>query len=251
MPSIYGLVDPRTAQIRYVGKTSVGLTRRLAQHLREAGRGTVTHRHNWLRELAAAGHSPEIVLLEDAEDWQSAERAWIAALPNLTNQRAGGEGVPLEAMQRHADNRRGKKRNPEIGRKISEAKKGQPGRPGSGDHLPHFAGEENNMSKLTDALVVELRRHVKSGGELTSWAENLGVSATAASYAARGKTWQHVNCTESPTPHRARLTEGEVAKIRQQCESGLSQKAVADRFGISPSHVSKIVSRKARLAHVA
>lgn len=74
---IYGLRDPRTDCICYVGKTN-GLLRRLLQHM--ACDGSNAARVAWLAELKAQDMEPEIVVLEecDMETWPGAEIAWIA-----------------------------------------------------------------------------------------------------------------------------------------------------------------------------
>jgi hypothetical protein len=93
---IYGLVDPRTRLIRYVGKSTSGL-RRPRRHRREcAGK---THRERWIAQLRCAGLDYEIAVLEvSPADLALAERWWIAfgrasgwPLTNLTD---GGDGAP-------------------------------------------------------------------------------------------------------------------------------------------------------------
>lgn len=95
---IYGLVDPRDGQVRYVGKT-VEPQQRLYMHLWYATSGrTDTHRDRWLRVLLAAGAEPVMRVLEEVPlgvSWEERERSWIAALPDLTNTARGGEGVDV------------------------------------------------------------------------------------------------------------------------------------------------------------
>lgn len=50
-------------------------------------------------------------------------------------------------------------------------------------------GERQGGHKLTDDGVREIRRRSKAGEPRTTLAQEFGVSATAISYAARGKTW--------------------------------------------------------------
>lgn len=86
---IYGLADPRTGQIRYVGKTTKKLKDRLAGHLSgaRAGRPGVGE---WMRSLTSP---PLIIVLEEEPlSWQEAEKRWIASLPDLVNLHRGGGG---------------------------------------------------------------------------------------------------------------------------------------------------------------
>jgi hypothetical protein len=97
---VYGLRDPRTNEIRYVGKSTSGLGRPKA-HFRESRRGDYdSHKSRWLRQLDAAGLRCEIVVLQacgNDSEAIAAERAWIAMgkpAGTLTNMTDGGEGRP-------------------------------------------------------------------------------------------------------------------------------------------------------------
>lgn len=91
---IYGLVDPHTGLIRYIGKTSYGAERvRLHWSRRSGGR---TYKDNWLRTLS---EECEVEVLEEVskELLCEKERAWIsygreAGWP-LTNLTDGGDGL--------------------------------------------------------------------------------------------------------------------------------------------------------------
>lgn len=94
---IYGLVDPRTGEVRYIGKTVNG-ERRLRSH-RSQMKGDRSHKGAWLRQLRKLGLTFEMNVLEVASPDLLLEResVWIAfgreqgwPLTNLTN---GGEGL--------------------------------------------------------------------------------------------------------------------------------------------------------------
>lgn len=95
---IYGLRDPRTSEIRYVGKSARG-TDRPMEHF-PPPRVDVTYKAIWLRKLLTLGLAPEIVVLEvcdSREALSSREQWWIAigraALgKRFTNATAGGDG---------------------------------------------------------------------------------------------------------------------------------------------------------------
>jgi hypothetical protein len=124
---IYGLVDPRSGQLRYIGKSTSGI-RRVREHSYPSFlKREQTHKTKWIRQLAEQGMTPNAVVVQelpDAEGLYEAERGWIAYFRSmgcpLTNLTDGGEGVPghrVEASTRA---------------KISQALKGHPGFPGSG-----------------------------------------------------------------------------------------------------------------------
>lgn len=140
---IYALSD--ASGIRYVGK-SVDLPKRLERHIQDS---KVCYKTNWIRGLLAKGIQPELLVLEkiansDDKDWQDVERFWISYLRflgcRLTNLDSGGRrGKRLseetkrkmslrirseEVRKLVGDKLRGRKRPPEVGRKISAAKTG-------------------------------------------------------------------------------------------------------------------------------
>lgn len=145
---IYILSDPRTKEIRYVGK-AVDATLRLAVHLANSQRER-NHKANWIKSLAKDGLKPEMEIVEslyetsDAE-WQIQEKWWISYLRfigcRLTNLTAGGEGCA--GLRPSADTRekmsawqRGRKMGPlsaEHKAKISARHKGKPS-PKSAEH---------------------------------------------------------------------------------------------------------------------
>ncbi len=98
---IYGLIDPRNGQLRYVGKSCSGMKRPL-RHFQECElRAWPGHKANWIRQLLALSLKPEVVVLETCgspEELSEAEQFHIAYFrmvgANLTNLTAGGDGIP-------------------------------------------------------------------------------------------------------------------------------------------------------------
>lgn len=93
---IYGLIDPRDGQLRYIGKSGRGTAWRLVRHLADTGRN---YRTNWINSLKKLGLRPTVTIVQEFEDsdilgqaeihWISYFRAMGAKLTNLTS---GGEG---------------------------------------------------------------------------------------------------------------------------------------------------------------
>jgi hypothetical protein len=65
---------------------SINPWRRL-QHISEARTQVSTPKATWLRELAAAGHEPEMRILARSTraDWRTVEDSLVLRYPNLTN----------------------------------------------------------------------------------------------------------------------------------------------------------------------
>lgn len=128
---IYGLYDPRTGEIRYVGKTTLGMYRPKRHGTSWMLVHNKTHRTNWIKSLIANGIRYGIIVLEYCEESMisSRERDWIAWGRNLgwrlTNHTDGGEGVSGyhfndEQKKLIGSYHRGKKMSPEACSKISK-----------------------------------------------------------------------------------------------------------------------------------
>ncbi len=93
--SIYALRDPRSDEVRYIGKTD-DPHRRWRRHKTEQGQ---TPRHKWLQTLQELGLEPILEIIEElpASKWAERERFWIAKYLdqgcNLVNLTAGGNGA--------------------------------------------------------------------------------------------------------------------------------------------------------------
>ena len=107
---IYGLLDPRTGDLRYVGKSVNGLgrpkTHTYPSVLRKEGG---THKANWIRQLQKLRMAPQIIVLEkDVQgDLYEVEQQWIKKMREegwpLTNLTDGGPGT--EGFQHSAKSR--------------------------------------------------------------------------------------------------------------------------------------------------
>lgn len=111
---IYGLKDPNTLEIRYIGQTSQGF-KRPEVHVTKSALKNKTHRSSWIKSILPK--KPIIVVLESCskEDLNSLEIKWIKYAKdnnwNLTNHDSGGSGI------------RGFKHSDETKKKISNASK--------------------------------------------------------------------------------------------------------------------------------
>lgn len=96
--SIYVLKNPDTDEVRYVGKTSKDLTRRLNQHIYDSESENRNKRKNWITKILSQGKIPLIEEIDHCnwEDSQEKEIYWIKYYRdlgvNLVNSTDGGEG---------------------------------------------------------------------------------------------------------------------------------------------------------------
>lgn len=95
---IYTLSDPKTSEIRYVGKTTNPKQRR-HNHSNKA-RDQGTHKRNWIESLRRQGLKPIFEIIDVVIDnWQFWEQYWIQQCKawgfKLTNHTIGGDGLSI------------------------------------------------------------------------------------------------------------------------------------------------------------
>lgn len=107
---IYGLYDPRKKDlIRYVGKTTMSLKKRLQGHIDESRNiKSPTYKKYWIQSLLKENIRPEIKIIEECSEeiWQEREIYWISQFTKLTNTTIGGEdtGIMNVAVIRYTIN---------------------------------------------------------------------------------------------------------------------------------------------------
>lgn len=150
---IYALADPKTREVRYIGKTiNPGI--RINQHRCDKSK---TYRGNWLRSI---NYAFEFIELDQAgENWAEIEQWWIAFFKmmgaNLTNISRGGEGIPgvkrtavtiLKIKEALKGKNLGRSHTEEVKAIISACSKGN--KYGLG-----YKHTDSAKSKMTEALV--------------------------------------------------------------------------------------------------
>lgn len=94
--NIYTLTDPRTNEIRYVGKAN-NITQRYKAHLNRARKHQI-HKKNWIESLKSEGLKPIIDVIDvvPINEWVFWETYWISQIRswgfNLINYTNGGDG---------------------------------------------------------------------------------------------------------------------------------------------------------------
>lgn len=101
MVNIYTLSHPITGEVRYVGKTTQSLKRRLNGHIQKS-KTTSYYVSNWIKTLTNTDLKPNIELLDVVNDfeWEFWEQYWIAQCKawgfKLTNITEGGDHCSRE-----------------------------------------------------------------------------------------------------------------------------------------------------------
>lgn len=110
-------------------------------------------------------------------------------------------------------------------------------------------GSDSPHAKITEDDVKRIFKLAAKGVTQREIAEIYNLSHIAVGYILRGKTWKHVSGKiKKPTTvrnhHRGKLTERDVIRIRQLANSGVSQKMIADYYGLSQGYVSGVINRR-------
>lgn len=190
---IYGLADPFTGDIRYIGK-SIRPKERLRDHCNDR---SVCHRTNWIQSVLAQGDRPHLVILEELPDganWQAVERKWIAYARrshwSLTNSTDGGDGVVNLCAESKAKMLRtwtGRKHRPESlikigaasrGRKKSDASKQVMREKMTGRAITWTDKLSKSVRKLTDEQIQDIRSALDAGVKNKDLAQKYGVHRT-------------------------------------------------------------------------
>lgn len=94
---VYGLFEPDSLEVRYIGKTHMEPRQRLHLHIHGARMGDQTGKAEWIRAILSSGRRPLLIVLDCVayKDWPSAEQRWVEAARDagfaiLNSQGAGG-----------------------------------------------------------------------------------------------------------------------------------------------------------------
>lgn len=209
MACIYALIDLRTDEIRYVGKTDRARKtpkRRLYEHIYEAEHGAKRYVYNWVRQLLSLNLLPIIDVLEEAPDdnWQWYETWWIVYGRvvgwRLTNVTMGGDGLnkPSEETRRKLSDAKSGENNPQFGKPPSEESNRKrsealSGRKHSDEHKRKngeaHRGEKASSAKLTESDVHDIRQMFRDGKKDREIAEIYEVSKGLINNIRHGRKW--------------------------------------------------------------
>lgn len=237
---IYGLIDPRTDAIRYVGKTA-RLKERLYEH--QNGVKKMGHCGDWIQQLLEMNLKPEWTILEEVgpnENWGEREKFWIAYGRklgwSLTNITAGGTGGMLgcrltaEHRAKISAGNLGHPVTPETRMKLSIANRGR---------IPSAA----TLKKISRALKGRKfsRDHRRKIGEANRHRIWTPESRAKASVSAKKRGFL-------PTPKwgekngSSKLTVEKVREIRSRHATGnISYRQLADECGVHKETIYRAV----------
>ncbi len=193
---IYGLVDPKSNELRYVGRSSSGLNRPRMHSRPSSLKANRDYCHFWVEALLKNGLTPEILVLEQFESsadvndrLNDAEVFWIAYFryigARLTNMTTGG-GHPVvceESRIKQSMARKGRKRSPEARANISAGKKGKKFSPTHVENMSRSRLGKKRSQEEKDKISASMKGMQKTEEHL----RNLAVAAKTRKYTPEGK----------------------------------------------------------------
>lgn len=118
----------------------------------------------------------------------------------------------------------------------------------------HLSGERSPLARLTEDGVRTIRSLAASGVSQKEIARQFGISPMQIGRIVLGTRWQHLLSPEEVEAVRSRkieprnkLSKQNVAEIKRMFAVGISQRRIAEFFGIVQGHVSRIVTGKQRV----
>lgn len=253
--SIYGLVDPETGLLRYVGQ-AVEPEKRLRQHLAPWNLERRSWKNSWLKSLGQRSLEPKLEILQvvPAAEADNAERWWIAAWkPSgwLTNGTDGGDGLRNPSAE--VRGRIGwRKFDAGAAKEIRE-------RFAAGETTVELA-DEFGVGRHTIGNVVRGKTWPNAGGPITEAIRRRvpPQALEAAREATLGKQrsdevrkkigdanrGQVRPSMQGELHHQAKLTVSEVLRIRERAEQGESFVDLGHAYGVSRVTIRQIVLRE-------
>lgn len=269
---IYGLIDPLTNELRYVGKTHSSLRRRFDSHLSNARKGVRQPSACWIRSLLKKERRPEIFVIEECaeSDWEEAEQFWIAYFRSLgarlLNLSIGGGAGALgyratpETSLRMSIAAFGRPVSAETRAKIGAANRGRVHTDATRTkNSLAKRGEKGSRAKLVEKDVLAVRALRAAGYTGSQVAAVFGVTKQSVDAIHHRQTWAHVPEKEAdvsaiivPPIHRlrgssvgtAKLDEIRVAEIRRRLALGEKGTMLANEYGVTDTQISAIKHRR-------
>lgn len=220
--------------IRYVGQTTIGVDRRLREHIKRAKSAVKpVHRDNWIMSVIRSGGAINVVVLQENAVWNESEREWIERLrqsSKLVNATAGGEGMlgaPAELRERISRAVKSLWLSEDYRSKAAGSRKGAPwseAQKKARSSVPAFVRSDRAR-----------RGRLKVPGERRSEISSL---AALAGWAAR----REKGTDRGQSVNSAKLSDSQVSEIRMRRAQGEPASRIAVEFGMSVGAICKVVN---------
>jgi len=250
---IYGLFDPRSEALRYIGQTTKDPEERLMCHLCPSSLKQHSHVARWKKGLMKRGLQPLVLTLDVAlsqEELDRLEVGWIAKCRSegrrLTNLSDGGNGpwgheVSAETRAKISRAQKGVPRpkpSAATRRKMSAAQKGRCHNPP--EHYQRLADQKRGESRSA-----ETRAKISVAKQANPSRHRAGTRHTEEAKA-------RVSCNRRGKhmgdAHHNRRHDISTEVILQRLAEGLTKVAVARELNVSPTFIHRRIAEARRLA---
>jgi len=241
---VYGLIDPISKELRYVGKTN-NLKVRYRDHINKLYERN--YKSNWIKSLISKNNKPEMVVLETHEDESECFAAEIRLIEyfksigsNLTNLTSGGEGT---SGSKHSQETKDKLSLMHIGMKHTEETKEKLRAINTGKK----ATQETKDKMSNRIITLETRKLLSeklSGINNPNYGkkpseDTLKLISTNRKLAA---TEESIKKIVENNPNR-KLSSDQISEIRSMYSTGkFTQKELSIKYDVNQAHISKIVN---------
>ena len=248
---IYGLHDPVTGELRYIGQTVKSVSQRLATHLSPSSLRRHSYLYRWLKGLVERGLKPSWSQIAEAEDQTELDllevlsiaeaRASGTRLVNLSNGGGGRAGyVPsTEEREKIAVKQRGvprKKHTPEWRARMAKVMAGR--RTNTPEHMEHLRQMKLGVPRSpgTKAKISEAKKGCSS--------HMMGKHHTAVTKAriSANRTGRLLGATHHQYRH-----DISTADILERLGQGATKVAIARELGVSPTFVHRRLAQALRV----
>jgi len=244
---IYALTDPKTEEVRYIGKTLRDLPERYTEHIGAAEQGARGYKYDWIRNLLSKGLEPGLSVLEivfTPNDWQEREKWWIAFARGLgyrlTNVCDGGEGIRLFGEDnpfyghKHTIESRHKMSEAQLGHPVSEETRRKIGDIHRGREISKETRYRMSVAHRRENLSLETRLRISEGQKnrgpfSEEMRENIGAGLRD-----KKKSKEHVHNMSKSYPAFIHRDTGEIIP------AGHNLKALCRERGLDPSHLGSV-----------
>lgn len=218
---IYGLVDPRTCLLRYIGKSNDPRIR-YRKHINQIDR---THKSLWIQQLRSNGLLPWLLILDVVpfDGWQQYEMDWISIFRGqLTNITEGGDAPDITTETRN---------------KMRLAKLGK---------VPNNKGQKTSLeARAKQSIAAKLRYERMSDDDLELILERLRTNPPDGSKLIgrhhSDEARLKISQAQKGNKRSALLTKAQVLEIVSRIQNGnVVQNELAKEYGVSFQVISHI-----------
>lgn len=247
---IYGLHDPETGELRYIGQTTKAVVCRLSAHLAPSSLRRHSYLARWLLGLAKRGLSPTWSILVEAQDQAELDRLEVECIAQ-----ARSEGVRLVNLSDGGGGRAGYVPSAEEREKIRRSNLGK-------HSVPKTEAQKGHMSKLMAGRNTNTPEHMSKLAAMKRGVPRSEATKVRISEAKKGQPSAFKGSRHSPESkalisahrigkmlkheHHAYRADISTAEILRRLTLGQTKVQIAGDLGVSPTFIHRRLAEARR-----